>query len=800
MILNLLQEGVLILNNDQACNKIVFHNQEIIRLFSQEYKKQQDTPIRVHDSILLCSMQEKKSDESSTHDSEINLRSLCHQVKIKKEFNHIKTEETQNLYKFIQEIRASILQQQDLEQQKFFIKIIPSNISLELKIINLKQDKRVLFMFKEISAIKRIQKSKTQEQFTNVFLNSTAHCIFTPINGIMGAFQQLELFVQGNNQALKYCTIIKQCLQSLTFQAQNMTEISKLRLKQVQLSKNKIYIEQIINEVYSNFLNETSMKNIEFKADISQALKNCNIIIDANKLKLILFNLLQNAFKYTRSGIVKITAKIVSQDQIKTDNNFNSDFSLSSNSNVPKFTSSFSSQRDLNEVEEQKFDQKSLFPDLTLYKRRSECYYLLISVEDSGIGIQMRQNSQLFTLFGNTKLSKEKIMQSGVGLGLTVSRLLAESMGGRMTLDWTEQDRGTKFDFFIPLKYQSQQVSSPQEQYFTQETRNNRNNENFKSTNSDLSNLNSKDIFDDPHPQQMKEEYKCSQNATTRISNELIQQDSMENFENSSDDYQFDTSNQESQILIVDDNVFNIEILQLILLHSFGLKSDIALNGKDAVDKVKMKLDLINKQQNQIYENSRQGTPQQQQSSQFFTKSKLKKQILQNNQNLVDNQQKSNNQFVKAQSLDEESKIHLSRFRKREDTFADRVSQVASNKIKNINLPLISYSDNNDYSTNSASDINIQISDDKVENENQMYKLIIMDINMPVLDGVEATKQIKDILYSHNSSCAIISHTAMPIDLFQNNAEEWFDGYLQKPIVLDDLEQIIKQINIQNRK
>eukprot|EP00347_Sterkiella_histriomuscorum_P006714 403351714 len=326
-------------------------------------------------------------------------------------------------------------------------------------------------------------------------------------------------------------------------------------------------------------------------------------------------------------------------------------------------------------------------------------------------------------------------MQSGMGLGLTVSSLLAESMGGRMTLDWTEQDRGTKFDFYIPLKYQSQQPFQPNQ-----------------------------DIIDDPHPQQMKEEYKCSQNATTRISNELIQQQSMENFQISSDDYKFDTSYQESQILIVDDNVFNIEILQMMLLHTFGLKSDIALNGKEAVDKVKSKLDLIYKQQNQIFEISRQSTPQQKQSSQFFTKSKLKKQILQNNQNLVDNQQKSNNQFVKAQSLDEESKIHLSRFRKREDTFADRIS------------------------------------DDKVENENQMYKLIIMDINMPVLDGVEATKQIKDILYSHNSSCAIISHTAMPIDLFQNNAEEWFDGYLQKPIVLDDLEQIIKQINIQNRK
>jgi len=61
-----------------------------------------------------------------------------------------------------------------------------SNVSVELNVVRMKQERQILFLFKDISTFKKLQKSKTREEFTNVFINSTAHNIFTPINGMLG--------------------------------------------------------------------------------------------------------------------------------------------------------------------------------------------------------------------------------------------------------------------------------------------------------------------------------------------------------------------------------------------------------------------------------------------------------------------------------------------------------------------------------------------------------------------------------------------------------------------------------------
>lgn len=55
-----------------------------------------------------------------------------------------------------------------------------------MNVVLMKKDKQFLFLLKDINTFKKLQKSKTREQFTNVFINSTAHNIFTPINGMIG--------------------------------------------------------------------------------------------------------------------------------------------------------------------------------------------------------------------------------------------------------------------------------------------------------------------------------------------------------------------------------------------------------------------------------------------------------------------------------------------------------------------------------------------------------------------------------------------------------------------------------------
>lgn len=79
---------------------------------------------------------------------------------------------------------------------------------------------------------------------------------------------------------------------------------------------------------------------------------------------------------------------------------------------------------------------------------------------------------------------------------------------------------------------------------------------------------------------------------------------------------------------------------------------------------------------------------------------------------------------------------------------------------------------------------------DKNINSN-MYKLIIMDINMPVMDGVETTKKIKNLLFENHMNCRVVAHTAMPEDMFRTSAEKWFDDFLGKPLSAEELKTIL---------
>jgi signal transduction histidine kinase len=69
---------------------------------------------------------------------------------------------------------------------------------------------------------------------------------------------------------------------------------------------------------------------------------------------------------------------------------------------------------------------------------------LLVSVADTGPGIDAEQASRLFAPFFTTK-------PNGIGMGLRISRSIIEAHGGRL---WAEKNepRGAVFDFILPIK------------------------------------------------------------------------------------------------------------------------------------------------------------------------------------------------------------------------------------------------------------------------------------------------------------------------------------------------------------
>jgi C4-dicarboxylate-specific signal transduction histidine kinase len=79
---------------------------------------------------------------------------------------------------------------------------------------------------------------------------------------------------------------------------------------------------------------------------------------------------------------------------------------------------------------------------LTLISQRGADSVLLVSVEDTGLGLPVEEADQIFTAFFTTK-------SYGTGMGLSISRSIIESHGGRLWAG-TKSERGASFQFTLP--------------------------------------------------------------------------------------------------------------------------------------------------------------------------------------------------------------------------------------------------------------------------------------------------------------------------------------------------------------
>jgi signal transduction histidine kinase len=82
--------------------------------------------------------------------------------------------------------------------------------------------------------------------------------------------------------------------------------------------------------------------------------------------------------------------------------------------------------------------------DLTIKSERNSDCQVLISVSDTGIGLPAEQANKVFDAFFTTK-------PQGTGMGLSISRSIIESHGGRLWVT-RNSDRGATFQFTLPLE------------------------------------------------------------------------------------------------------------------------------------------------------------------------------------------------------------------------------------------------------------------------------------------------------------------------------------------------------------
>jgi PAS domain S-box-containing protein len=277
--------------------------------------------------------------------------------------------------------------------------------TVQLTAINLLDDpnvKGILTNYHDISERKEAEeelkkakeKAEESDRLKSAFLANMSHEIRTPMNGIMGFAQILQEKEYPRAQQKKFLNIIYSRTLQLMNVINDLIDISKIEAGHLTLCPEPFYLNEMISQLNSIFKKELESRNkehIQLNTNLPLEYENSLINADPGRFKQIMENLLYNAVKFTSEGSIEFGYEL---------------------------------------------------------QQKSE---LLFYVKDTGIGIPGEKQDIIFERFRQADDSTRQVYE-GTGLGLTISKNLAEAMGGKMWLD-SGEGKGSVFYFTLPFQH-----------------------------------------------------------------------------------------------------------------------------------------------------------------------------------------------------------------------------------------------------------------------------------------------------------------------------------------------------------
>jgi len=284
------------------------------------------------------------------------------------------------IYNLIQENEVS-------KEDNKIIEVIYRNKRLFLKIdissnkVENKKRKDTLLVIKDVTDL--VESEVTSKNF----ICTISHELKTPLTSMMMGIGLINNDNIGklNGKQKDIVDTMEEDVQKLNELVSDLLKVYELQSNKNTLNKKNEDINKLIQDTFNNFKSQAKEKTISLELNLNSKLP--YVIIDSERIKWVLNNLVSNAIRYTENGIVKISAS---------------------------------------------YDNEKIF----------------VSVTDTGRGIPEDYLNKVFERF--VRVEGFEIPQESTGLGLAIAKEIVEIHGGEIWCE-SKVGVGSKFIFTIPL-------------------------------------------------------------------------------------------------------------------------------------------------------------------------------------------------------------------------------------------------------------------------------------------------------------------------------------------------------------